>query len=171
MASTSPTRDAEASKKKKISAEELEKLTTRIYDESVKHKKQNLERLQQKVYKEEPPKQIPASQIEASVTRQVNDEMERRKTRAQQLQEKFYKEAPPQKMSQMDVEESVRRIYADAMKRKQDAQRKGEEKYAFKRKPTRPLTADQVKGLGNRLCKPSKRAFTDDEINRILGFK
>lgn len=167
MASKPSTAD---STKKKISAEELEKLTQRIYADSMKRKQESVEKLEKKIYKEIEPKKLPASQIQASAVRQHDDELERRKKSHEALQHKFYKEAEPKKLSRAEIDDSVRRVYADAMRSKNDGLKKLEDRFSFHRASSRPLTADQVKASADRLCKPSKRAFTEAEINEILGF-
>jgi hypothetical protein len=158
------------STKKKISAEELEKLTQRIYADSMKRKQESVEKLEKKIYKEIEPKKLPASQIQASAVRQHDDELERRKKSHEALQQKFYKEAEAKKLSRAEIDDSVRRVYADAMRSKNEGLKKLEDRFSFHRPSSRPLTADQVKASADRLCKPSKRAFTEAEINEILGF-
>lgn len=156
---------------KKITREEAEALATRLCDESMAHRKRRLEEADKKIYKiDDKPKRLDADTISASVNRQVNAEMERRVRKQEELVNKHYKKEEPKTLSQTDLDDSVRRIYHDAMRRKADQLRKLDEKYSF-RPSTSPksLSKDQEKECANRLCKPKKKTFTEEEINKILG--
>jgi hypothetical protein len=165
------TLDSSTQKKKKLSPDEVENLTKRIYSESMSTKQRKLGEMERKVYATEPAKTLDAATITASVTRQVDDEMARRKRRDEQLKSKFYSEAPPTTMDQGAIEDSVRRIYSDAIRVKTDNLRKLDNKHAFPLPKTVTIDKETVKASADRLSKPKKQGYSEDEINAIMGFK
>lgn len=157
-------------KRRKLSPEELEALNRRVYEDSMSHKKRNLENIENKVYRTEAPKKLDQATIDASVQRQVNDEMERRKRRTEELKRKFEKEGEAKTLAPAEIEDSVRRIYTDAMRVKQDKLAKLDAKYGHKGPERKQIDSATVKACGDRLAKPKKREYTDEEINKIYGF-
>lgn len=161
--------DVQRAKRRKLSPDELENLNRRVYTDAMSSKQKKLIALEEKMYRTEPPKTLDAKAIEASVTRQVNAEMDRRKKREEELREKFFKTAEPQTLTETEVEECTRRIYSEAMRRHAEGLAKLEQKHALRPKTSDPLSPEKVKESANRLCKPKKAAYSDDEINKILG--
>ena len=162
--------DSSPSKAKKLSAEEVDGLTKRIYEESMARKQRKVQEIEAKVYKTEEPKRLDKTTIEASVTRQVNDEMERRKRRAEDLKTKFYKDAAPKTMSSTEVEDSVRRIYSDAMRHKVDTLAKLEKRFTPEGPKSKTISDEERKAMADRLAKPKKKELTTAEINKMYGF-
>jgi hypothetical protein len=163
--------DANATTKKKLSKDEVDSLTRRIYEDSLTRKQKRLQDAESKVYRVAEPTRLPKEKIEASVTRQVNDEMERRKRKAEELKNKFYKETAPKTMSTAEVEDSVRRIYNDAMRHKNDTISKLDKKHAPVQPPKKTISDDDRKTSADRLSKPKKTTLTVEEVNKIYGFQ
>eukprot|EP00755_Sulcionema_specki_P021791 Sspe_Gene.74955::Locus_46839_Transcript_1_1_Confidence_1.000_Length_571::g.74955::m.74955 len=154
----------------KLSEEQKEAAVKRLYEDEMRLKNDKKKTLEKKIYKEEAPKTISVSQLEESVSRQYEAEVKRREAKAKELKNKYYKAAEPHKLPQEEIEGSVQRIYADAMRHKTDRVQRLEAKYTFKRKEAPKLSSDVMKESSNRLSKPKKTDFSEDEINRIYGF-
>jgi predicted RNA binding protein with dsRBD fold (UPF0201 family) len=167
--SSAPADDA-SPKPKKLTTEEVDGLTKRIYEDSMARKQRSVLEIEAKVYKTEEPKKLDKAVIEASVTRQVNDEMERRKKRNEDLKNKYYKDAAPKTMSSTEVEDSVRRVYSDAMRHKSDTITKLEKKFAPAAPVTKKINDEERKTMAERLAKPKKTEMTTAEINKLYGF-
>jgi hypothetical protein len=158
--------------KKVITKEQLEALNQRIYDNTVAKKKETLQKLEKKFYHELEPKVITREALEHSVQRQVTDEMKKRKQKQEELEKKHYKPQEFKTLTSAELEESVKRIYADAVRQKQESVHKVDQKLETALKSSqgsvKKLSADEIKACGERLCKPSKRSYTEEEINAIL---
>ena len=164
--------DGHMDNKKTLSLEEVGNLTERIYTQSILRKKQNLEKMESRFYQTEEPKRISKEQAAESANRQVNAEMERRKKKNEELQERFYKPEESKKMTVDEIQESLRRVYEDSMRMKKDNIRKLNEKHSFKGASAteKSISKECCKESAERLSKPKKTTFTDEEINKIYGF-
>eukprot|EP00756_Hemistasia_phaeocysticola_P009766 Hpha_TRINITY_DN14948_c1_g2::TRINITY_DN14948_c1_g2_i1::g.144374::m.144374 len=176
-ASTSPPRDggsptAQGQWVKKLTEGQREAAVTRLYDESLKHIKVQKEQLTRRVYLgEAQPHTISSSQLQESIDRQFQHEMERRETKAKTLKEKYYKAADPKTLPPDEIDASVQRISTEAVRHQQENKTRLETKYQFKRKAGRKLTPDETKESCTRLAQPHKHDYTDEQVNKILGFK
>ena len=168
--SSPPPEEVSPSKTKKLSPDEVDGLTKRIYEDSMARKQRKVQEIEAKVYRTEEPKKLDKTTIEASVTRQVNDEMERRKRRAEELEKKYHKDGEPKTMSTTEVEDSVRRIYSDAMRHKADTLAKLEKRFEPVGAKSKKINDEERKAIGDRLAKPKKKEMTTAEINKLYGF-
>ena len=162
---------------RKLTQEELAKLGDRLSTNALSTKNDSVKRSEDKVYRHQQPVYISRAEMEKSASRQVNEEMDRRKKSREALEAKHHKPNPTKKMSSDEVQESVRRVYDDQVRIKKERLAKAQdardkqlklERGGADAPPERRLNRDEMSDMGARLAKPSKRQFTEDEMNAII---
>ena len=153
----------------------LTEITDRIYKQPMERKRENLKKLESKFYKVADPEVITKEQAKASAERQVNEEMKRRKQRQEELERKYNKPTEYKKLRPEELQEGLQRMYTQALERKKKNLEKLEAAHdvvaAARKEKHKTISKDEVVAMGERLCKPVKRDYTHDEINKILGLK
>lgn len=171
-----PPIDSPTPKVVKITKEEEERLTDSLFRQALEKKKKSLEQIEHSVYKYEERKVIPKAVADASSNRQCNEELERRKKKRDELQHRHQPATNQKVISGTELESSLQRIYDDAMKLKKERIEALRTKQIEAEKKLLvagggQLTKDQMVACADRLCKPSKRSYTDEEINELCIYK
>jgi hypothetical protein len=165
-----PLEERECKQIPKISKEQEEQLLNSLFTQAIQKKKDSLAKLEAQVYKYEPPKLISPDDVKASCMRQHDDELERRKTKRAELAQRLRPVVEPKVLPRDAIEDAVNRVYVQQLQMKKDnlsklkeAQAEADRKLCVPKK----LTPEEMQSCGQRLSKPSKRNFTEEEINAI----
>jgi hypothetical protein len=163
--------EGEESPQRRLSPEDLERLTTRLYTQAIEEQKTTMEKLDQKYYKTAEPKTLSKEELDASIARQVTAEVERRSKRNEELSTKHYKDEDSKKMSGTELEESIARVYTEAIRAQETKREQLNAKHGFKNKTGgKKISKERAAESGARLAVPKKREFSTEEFNKVYGF-
>lgn len=156
---------------RRLTKEDVEKLTTRVYSQAIDAHKTQIEQLDHKYYQMAEPKVLLKDQMEASVARQSTAEMERRSKRNVELSTKHYHDEDAKRLSQAELDESIGRVYSDAIRQNKLKMEQLNTKYRFKNSSAgRKISKEDGLASGARLATPKKKVFSTEEINKVYGF-
>ena len=165
-----PIDERESKPTPKISKEQEEKLLDSLFRQAIQKKKDTLEKLEAQLYKYDAPKTISTEEVKASCQRQHDDELQRRRNKREELARRLNPVIEGKTLPREAIDDTINRVYAQQLQMKKDnlerlrsEQRAAEQKLCVPKK----LTSEEMKGCGERLSKPSKRVYTEEEINAL----
>jgi hypothetical protein len=144
---------------KQLASDEVEASVARLYQESLEKQSEKMNELNGKYLKERPPgPSLEPEDLEACCQRLCQGSLERKVVVRKELQDKFYPPVERKRLSKSSMAASAVRLCTSSQEKTAQELEKLYDMYCTTEKGRfnggqGPLSKDQVKALGDRLCK------------------